>query len=92
MLKNTEVLETDKLEERLLKHHRWDIYVYFWVVQMTKGLLEVNGSGESIVEAEHQATFTRSVAWLSLRINFYWESSNVKCYIWAGKSKTATTL
>lgn len=93
IFKNADMIETDQLwqlEEMSLKYHRWDIYAYFWVVQMTMGLLEINSFFFWPIEAEHQATFTRSVVWLSLRRNFYFEFSNVKSCICAGESKEAT--
>lgn len=54
---------------------------------MTVGLLEVNGSEEGSSEAEHQATLTRSVVWLSPKTHFCWEQINMKCHIWAGEPK-----
>lgn len=49
MFRSTGTLEIHKLchlEEASLKPPRWDIYRIFWVVPMTMGLLEVNGSEE----------------------------------------------
>lgn len=59
----------------------------FWVVQMTVGLLEVNGSKEGSGEAEHQATLTTTVVWLSLKTHFCKELSHMKCHIWAREPK-----
>lgn len=41
-----EIHKLCRLEGASLKHPRWDIYGIFWVVPMTVGLLEVNGSEE----------------------------------------------